>query len=66
MTKQYGFTKPGPTPGFINVQALENGKLRISVRSDGDGNSTGNQAFIDLDRADYAKLREAMLDVSQP
>lgn len=66
MSKQYGFTKPGPTPGFINVQALNDGKMRIAVRSQGDGANTGDQAFIDLDRADYAKLREAMLEVSQP
>ena len=64
--KQYGFTQSGPTPGFVNVQALDNGKMRIAVRSDGDGNTTGWQAFIDLDRIDYANLRNAMLEVSQP
>lgn len=66
MTKQYGFTKPGPTPGYVNVKPTGDGKMRVTVRSDGDGNTTGVTAFIDLDPEDYVKLHEAMLDMLEP
>lgn len=66
MSKQYGYTTPGLTPAYINVQALPEGAMRITVRAAGDGDSTGATAHIDLPRSEYAKLREAMLEVSQP
>lgn len=66
MGKQYGYTAMEPTPAYINVTALDDGQMRISVRSSGNGGATGPVASISLSRAEYAKLREAMLEVAQP
>lgn len=59
-TKQFGFTPAGFTPAYFNTTRLDDGRYRITVRSDGDGDRTGPVAEITVSADEYAAILHGM------